>query len=252
MKLLIFFILMFNISLFAQDKPYKRIYITYSLNYKHIESIYQVLNKLNFPIYVKEQNNKYIIYSKKYFNDDLKINNDLKIIKIKFKNARITMHNNKLATDDNLKLQSTFKINLSIGSSNIKSKPSYEVEFAYLFNKNLSLSLSYIYSSQNILDINNYATTLNYTFYPREDISILFGLMGGVSSLIYNNQQNAEQSLSTSIGLKNKIAYIINDNFDIFIQYNSLYFEHILIDSSSSNTTFNYLNNVTIGIGMRF
>ena len=268
MKLLniIFLLVLFNISILAKDILYKRIYITYTLEKKHIKSIYHTLHKMHIPMYIEKENNRYIIYTRKYLSNDAKVNNDFKIIKRKFKHAKILTKEKKSQEKNKVikkEVKNTFCINLSTGSSNIKSTPSYNftknyalnygVELAYMFSENISLSLEYLNTSQEYIDIHNIFTSINYTFAPSKNTFILFGLFGGYSTLEFNNQQDTKPSKSTLLGIKNRLGYKITDNFDLFIQYSGLYFEHILvIKDTSSNITFNYVNNVTLGLGVSF
>ncbi len=257
MKLLgiLLFLVLFSISIIAQEISYKRIYIGYTLEKKYIDSIYAILHPMDIPIYIEKKDKRYNIYSQKYLIDDAKIKDDLKTIQTKFKNAKILIH--QKTEDDH------FQLNLSVGSSRVHLKQNYdlnkkfilnyEVALSYLLTQNTSFSFAYLDSSQEEITIENIYLGLNYTFYPMHNFYILLGLLGGYSNLEFDNAKNTKKSTSTLFGLKNKFGYKLNENLDIFIQYNGIYFDHVVyVEDSLLHINFNYINNITVGLGMKF
>jgi len=272
MKLLLVTLLfLFSLSLHAQEHPYKRIYITYTLKKQDLKPIYAILKKLQIQMFVFKHKNKYMIYSKKYDINNKQINKDYKKIIKKFKYSKILFFNIvkkiqpiKKIEDANISFSSySFSINLKLGSSQLNTTSEYNfpsdytlnygVEFAYFIFKNISLSLGYLNTSTKQTTLNNIYSSLDYNFYPTKDTILYFGILGGYSTLELNNRENSKQSQSSIIGVKYGFSYILNKDINIFIEYNGISMKHIITeDISSAKVTFNFTNSSMLGLGYKF
>ena len=255
--------------LIASLSASERIMITKTSKKSNLKLINAKLKKINVKMYVKKIDSSYYIYSGSY-KDEKSTNKVLRYIKKTFPSAYVISKKKetlKKKKDDSQKQDNAdFFLSLALGSVSVDnsidegsiiiepeaSGISYALEGGYILNENIFFSLAYLSSSTSDLDINNIYISASYKINPMNDLGVYAGVLGGYSTLVYNEYGDDASSTSLLYGVQLGVNYDFYENIAVFTTYQGLLVNHVINDSDTTGIEFGLMHNIQLGILYRF
>jgi hypothetical protein len=237
------------------SQAYEQLIITKTSNAVNLDAINRDLKRVNVKMFVEKKENYYVVYSQK-FSTKKSAQESLSRVKHYFPYAR--MIESKSKTAKSVKSKKNLFVGLaggnasSSGSGDSSSGISYTLEAGYYFNKNIFVSLVYLDSSTEEIDMQSIYTTCNYEYNFTENFGAFSGLLFGYGTLSLTGELQSSSSSSLIFGGEIGVSYDVLEYLTLYSAVEYISLEHIIEYSSTDSITFDSTLNAQLGVRFKF